>query len=122
MCETLRDDKGRVTGFICGGHRARQRCKFCNTGYVEKLCDFATGPKKTCDAGMCAKCATSVGENRDYCPKHKHEAPSPQANLFGDDPSCPACEALARSAYSDGTTPGFFISRCAEHIEKALQS
>jgi hypothetical protein len=121
MCETLRDESGRVTAIICGGRGAHKRCKFCGLGNVAKLCDFPVGLKKTCDAGMCARCATQVGADLDYCPKHKNEKlPEKQRNLFSGD-SCAACEALARAAYNDGTTPGFIHSRCEEHREKACQ-
>jgi hypothetical protein len=106
-------------GVVCTKGRT-QRCKFCGIGVVAKLCDFPVGPKKTCDAGMCAKCATSVGADLDYCPKHKNEERPGQQNLFADN-SCAACEAAARAAYNDGTTPGFIHSRCEEHREKARQ-
>jgi len=57
------------------GRKPRKRCQFCKTGYVERLCDFATGLfGKTCDAGMCLRCATHIGVELDYCPKHKQEA------------------------------------------------
>lgn len=59
-----------------------KRCKFCTNGYVEKLCDFPVGPRdKTCDAGMCARCATSISHEVDYCPKHKQQEPA-QEKLF----------------------------------------
>jgi len=81
-CETRFDDQGRVTMILCGRSR-RQSCKFCSTGYVTKLCDFPTvGRSKTCDAGMCSKCATNVRLDLDYCPNHKHQAPPPQRQLF----------------------------------------
>jgi hypothetical protein len=59
-----------------------RRCQFCNTGYAEKLCDFPMNAKgKTCSAGMCNKCATAVGPELDYCPRHKAMT-APQASLF----------------------------------------
>jgi hypothetical protein len=115
-CEMLRDETGRVTAIICGTRTRRQRCRFCSTGYVEKLCDFPTAPGKTCDAGMCAKCATSVGIDLDYCPHHKHEQKPAQGNLFAG-VECEACEALARAGYNSGT--GEVYSRCSEHREMA---
>ena len=80
-CEFFRDGSG-MTFIACNRSRV-QPCKFCHNQPVAKLCDFPTGPKgKTCDAGMCAKCATSVGPDQDYCPTHKHQAPPPQRHLF----------------------------------------
>src|SRR5258707_12570960 len=115
MCKPLRDEQGRVTAIICGGHARTQQCKFCHNQPVAKLCDFPVGPKKTCNAGMCARCATSVGNDLDYCPTHKHEERPGQINLFGNEPSCPACEAASRAAYNDGETMGLVHSRCEEH-------
>jgi hypothetical protein len=85
MCETIRDENGRVTATVCGGHRMRKRCAFCSTGYVEKLCDFPVGRRGTCDAGICTRCAKSVGPDRDFCPRHaKAELPSEQGSLFAE--------------------------------------
>ena len=78
---TFPTKNGRVAGFACT--RGRRACRFCYTQTSTKLCDFVTGPKgKTCDAPICDKCATSIGPDLDYCPKHKHEAKPPQQNLF----------------------------------------
>lgn len=62
-------------------NRPRRRCRFCNTGWVDKLCDFPTmidgnGKVRTCDAGMCQNCATSKGPDVDYCPHHKDMNPN----------------------------------------------
>lgn len=85
MCETLRDTNGRVMGILCGGHRSRKRCSWCGRGYADKLCDFPVGRDKTCDAPICNRCATSVGEDRDYCPKHKDaKLPAVQGSLFAE--------------------------------------
>jgi hypothetical protein len=66
------------------------RCKFCqgrlermgrglhDGSLIEKatlLCDFEVGKTLggdpiTCDAPVCAKCATRVGD-KDFCPKHR---------------------------------------------------
>jgi hypothetical protein len=81
-CEIRHDDHGRVTMILCGSSRCA-RCKFCNDGYVTRLCDFPVAKGKTCDAGMCARCATGIAHEVDYCPTHKNEAP-PQGNLFGE--------------------------------------
>lgn len=72
--------QGDTTMHICQRGQQRKRCHFCNTGYVDKLCDFPTRPGKTCDAGMCRRCATSIAHEIDYCPRHKEQTP-PQASL-----------------------------------------
>jgi hypothetical protein len=82
-CTFVRDGNG-LGMMVCGSRQPQRPCKFCGGGgKVEKLCDFPIGAKKTCDAGMCAKCATSVGPDRDFCPKHKGMQPA-QTNLFGE--------------------------------------
>jgi hypothetical protein len=81
---TIPTKDGPVTAHILRRNRRfGSLCEFCRNQYVSKLCDFATGKNKTCDAGMCDKCATNVGRNRDYCPAHKHQALPPQRSLFG---------------------------------------
>lgn len=73
---------GGAHAHICMRGRRTKRCGFCNTGYVEKLCDFPINASgKTCDAGMCHRCATNKAPEVDYCPKHKDSVP-PQASLF----------------------------------------
>jgi hypothetical protein len=58
------------------GRKPRQRCHFCNR-WSEKLCDFPTGKNgKTCDARMCSRCASSVGPDLDYCPRHRGMKPA----------------------------------------------
>jgi hypothetical protein len=60
---------------ICIRPNRSRRCAFCATGYVVKLCDFDIGKGKTCDLGMCARCATIIGPELDYCPRHKGQQP-----------------------------------------------
>lgn len=81
-CEVLRDKEGRPIGVVCGLRRApRRMCKFCQKDFVRKLCDFPTGTGgKTCDAGICDRCATTIGPDRDYCPNHRDA--KPQGMLF----------------------------------------
>jgi hypothetical protein len=71
-CEYILDKDGKVMGIICSRGSRAPKCKFC--GKVSaKLCDFPVhGSKqgKTCDAPMCDDHATSVGEDRDFCPDH----------------------------------------------------
>jgi predicted amidophosphoribosyltransferase len=79
-CETVRDTEGHVTMILCGRSR-RQTCKFCRNGSVTKLCDYPVAKGNT---GMCARCATNLAHEMDYCPTHKHQSPPPQRNLFGE--------------------------------------
>ena len=63
------------SGFVCSRGSRRQHCRFCValTGNVF-LCDWKlTGEKagKTCDAPMCARCATEVAKDKHLCPPHK---------------------------------------------------
>ena len=61
-----------VTLFVCDRLvRATARCK-CGAR-TTKLCDYLlTGAKagSTCDRPLCARCATSVGDNLDLCEAH----------------------------------------------------
>jgi hypothetical protein len=61
------------------GRTRRKRCHFCNR-FADKLCDFPVRRGKTCDADICSRCATSIGDNLDYCPRHKGQQPA-QASL-----------------------------------------
>lgn len=72
-CRTLEVPGG--IAIVCSRGQSRGRdCAFCGTfskSYV--LCDFPLRGKKagaTCSKPACEKCATSVGENRDFCPPH----------------------------------------------------
>lgn len=67
---------GETTFHICQRGVKRRRCSFCNTGWIDKLCDFPTKPGRTCSVGMCARCATSVGHELDYCPRHRGQKPA----------------------------------------------
>jgi hypothetical protein len=83
-CETIHDSQGRITMILCSRSR-RQTCKFCHNGSVTKLCDFPVAKGKTCDAGMCASCATNIAHEVDYCPTHRHQKPpAAQQSLFGE--------------------------------------
>lgn len=66
---------GGVAIICTRGPSARARdCAFCGVATKDyKLCDFPLRGKRagaTCSKPMCAKCATSIGENRDLCPPH----------------------------------------------------
>jgi hypothetical protein len=91
----LVDENGKKTGsaHLNFGGRKVNLCRFCLKDdrlrqLAGKLCDFVVSPpqqithKRTCDAPICDKHATSVGKNLDYCPDHKHVAPQ-KALEFG---------------------------------------
>jgi hypothetical protein len=60
--------------------RGRKSSKPCKCGRRStKLCDFEikvgdTGHTRTCDEPLCDRCATRVGQNRDYCIPHANFA------------------------------------------------
>ena len=70
-CNVL--SNGRVLAVACTrGGDDRRRCKWCG-GPIAKLCDYPVkrdGKEGTCDAPMCARCATSIAPDVDYCPPH----------------------------------------------------
>lgn len=79
-CETVKLPGG-VTAIVCSrGSRSSKPtiCQFCQERPATKLCDQiinSEGKKRTCDAGICDKCAASGGQGIDYCPNHaKHHA------------------------------------------------
>lgn len=61
---------GGGTAIVCTGRRARKKCACGQTATLE--CDWKVPSKKsgTCDAPICAKCATSPAPDKDLCPKH----------------------------------------------------
>jgi hypothetical protein len=71
---TIFDFGDGTTAIICS---RGERKRYCSCGRVaNKLCDFPLhGSKtgKTCDRPICDRCATSVGEDRDYCPPHSRQ-------------------------------------------------
>lgn len=58
-----------ASAIVCGTVR-RERCRCGQRGTL--LCDWKMPERRsgTCDAPMCAKCATSAGPNKDICPDH----------------------------------------------------
>lgn len=60
-CEWLQSPDGTVIHINRGRGGKRKVCPFCKRGKVEKLCDFPLGHGRTCDAEMCAQCATQKG-------------------------------------------------------------
>lgn len=68
-CETLKLPNG-TTAIVCSGHRTRKKC---NCGQIaSRLCDYEIRPGKTCDKGLCARCAWMVGD-KDFCLDHPRE-------------------------------------------------
>lgn len=66
----------KITAIICRRGAGRPRnCQSCGLRLYAGgiLCDFAVGDGKTCDRFECRKCSRRVGENLDYCSKHKEE-------------------------------------------------
>lgn len=70
-----------VVLFACSRGRSRHRCS-CGAD-ATKQCDYPVvrnGVVVTCDAHVCAKCATNVAPEKDLCPPHARRArpkPSP---------------------------------------------
>jgi len=66
------DLPGGGYAIVCTRGRRPITCSVCGKR-GDKLCDFPlTGVKagKTCDRGLCQKCAVHVEPDIDYCPAH----------------------------------------------------
>tara|TARA_B100000378_G_scaffold56148_1_gene41462 strand:- start:936 stop:1211 length:276 start_codon:yes stop_codon:yes gene_type:complete len=61
---------GGGRAIICSGRgRSKARCACGRPGTL--LCDWKMGEaRKTCDAPICALCATSPAPDKDLCPAH----------------------------------------------------
>ena len=55
-------------------------CEVCGQVRHTKLCDFPTGPGRTCSKKLCDACTTHSAPDLDYCPDHKD---GPQAMFKG---------------------------------------
>ncbi len=77
-CEVIQTKDGPIVTMILCRHGRRQMCKHCGRNPVSKLCDYPVAPGKTCDFPMCARCATNIAHEVDYCPKHKDVKPPAQ--------------------------------------------
>lgn len=69
-CRSVRLPDGTVALVRMASPRPRV-CKVCGRktpDYV--LCDFPTGPGKTCDVPLCKACARHTDPNTDHCPLH----------------------------------------------------
>lgn len=64
---------------VCGDRRKPARCSGCGEMTATKLCDGMAPSGATCDAAICAHCATSIGENQDLCPGCAAARPSSEA-------------------------------------------
>jgi hypothetical protein len=65
-------DAQGVYAIICTRGIRQNRCKYCGR-IGTKLCDFkltAANAGKTCDAPMCARCASHREPDTDYCKPH----------------------------------------------------
>jgi hypothetical protein len=91
-CDTLKTASGITV--VCSGRGRKKQCPFCKRGWVSKLCDYPIGHGKTCDAGMCDRCASTMGRQEtvvapgltrpndtiDVCPIHA-EKPFPEPEV-----------------------------------------
>lgn len=68
MCERVALPDGGFA-IVCGGH-GRQRCACGRRATL--ACDWKVPGKKsgTCDAPICARCATKPAPGKDLCAKH----------------------------------------------------
>jgi hypothetical protein len=83
-CDTLYSDDGKAIGIVCSRGRRRPPCSECGR-LATLLCDWKfTGRKagKTCDAKLCAKCASEPAAGKHLCPPH--------ARRWAQDPRNPA--------------------------------
>ncbi len=72
-CSRVKLADGMVA-IVCGKMRRLPKCRFCGEPST-KLCDkiLATtiaGAELTCDNPICGGCASSVGPDKDFCPRH----------------------------------------------------
>ena len=69
-CIPFRTPDG-ASGFMCTGRSRTPKCPDCGRrAYL--LCDWKVPANKsgTCDAPICANCATSPAPGKDLCPTH----------------------------------------------------
>lgn len=83
-CTTLYDADGNAIAVTCSRGDRRKPCSTANcTGRATKLCDYPLAKGGTCDRPVCARCATSVGPDKDYCPPHARHAAKQQELPLG---------------------------------------
>lgn len=100
---------GGETAIVCHG-KSRKKCEFCSNPATLQ-CDHPIGETVgadpiTCDAFICAQCATPKGDGIDHCPRHtihaqKRTIRDPQTQLeleragyrFFASGTCRACPA-----------------------------
>lgn len=72
-------DGSVVTG-IATVFVTNHRCQTCGSSATLQ-CDYPVIPRKgrprTCDRWICTRCATTVGEDRHYCPPHERASRLP---------------------------------------------
>lgn len=61
---------GGIQAIVCGTRSRRQRCACGKPATL--LCDWKVPTRRsgTCDAPICASCATSPAPEKDICPAH----------------------------------------------------
>jgi len=82
-CRTF-DSEG-VHGIICGPRRQQRKCRAPDCfRFVVFLCDYPTGPGKTCNLGFCKhpKHGREVGPNVHHCWRHIKQPAAAQEALL----------------------------------------
>jgi hypothetical protein len=83
-CEPLRDEQGRICGFICSRKKIKdepQKCYVCGRP-ATVLCDAPKDDNlfgKSCDLPMCREHAHHIGQDNDVCEYHFNEISIKQA-------------------------------------------
>ncbi len=60
---------GGVRAIVCGSRPPIKHCTACDQ-VAPFLCDWKTGPGKTCDLPICVAHAERVADDKHLCPKH----------------------------------------------------
>lgn len=66
---------GGIPAIVCGPRAKAKPCP-CGSGLpATRLCDWKTpdGPRPTCDAPLCRRCATVPAPDKDLCKAHAAE-------------------------------------------------
>lgn len=77
-CEPLRDESGKITGFLCSHKKIKdepQKCYICGKP-AAVLCDALKGENlfgEACDIPMCREHAHHIGTDNDVCQHHFNE-------------------------------------------------
>lgn len=70
VCQRV--DIGGITAIVCGPRPRAKRCRAegCQRA-GQLLCDWKTGPGKTCDMPICSGHAQDVAPDKHLCPTHQ---------------------------------------------------